>query len=54
VVPRLGDHGWDNTVVHLPAGRWMDVLTGLDHGGGRRRVGPMFSLFPVAILARSR
>ena len=53
VVPRLGDHGWDNTAVQLPAGRWTDVLTGLDHGGGRRRLGQVFSLFPVAILARS-
>ena len=54
VVPRLGGDGWDDTTVQLPAGRWTDVLTGADHGGGRRRLGRMFPLFPVAILARSR
>jgi (1->4)-alpha-D-glucan 1-alpha-D-glucosylmutase len=53
VVPRFGDDHWEGTAVDLPAGRWTDVLTGVDHDGGRRPLPDLLARFPVAVLDRS-
>jgi (1->4)-alpha-D-glucan 1-alpha-D-glucosylmutase len=53
VVPRLpvrlgGD--WADTVVNLPPGRWVDVLTGDQTDGGDVAAGSLLRRFPVAVL----
>jgi (1->4)-alpha-D-glucan 1-alpha-D-glucosylmutase len=53
VVPRFGDDHWESTAVDLPAGRWVDVLTGVDHYGGRRPLPDLLARFPVAVLDRN-
>jgi (1->4)-alpha-D-glucan 1-alpha-D-glucosylmutase len=52
VVPRAGDDAWEGTEVELPSGRWTDVLTGVDHDGGRRPLERLLAGFPVAVLDR--
>ncbi len=52
VVPRSGDDWWEGTDVELPPGRWTDVLTGVDHDGGRRPVPRLLAGGPVAVLDR--
>lgn len=55
VVPRLSvgpDGEWGETSAVLPAGRWLNVLTGENVTGAETRVGELWSRFPVALLAR--
>jgi (1->4)-alpha-D-glucan 1-alpha-D-glucosylmutase len=52
VVPRCGDDHWEGTDVELRPGRWTDVLTGVDHDGGRLSVDRLLAGFPVAVLER--
>ncbi|MDR3069108.1 MAG: hypothetical protein LBU50_06360, partial [Cellulomonas sp.] len=47
---RLG--GWSDRTVTLPDGPWHDVLTGVDHSGGSRRIGELLDRLPVALLVR--
>jgi (1->4)-alpha-D-glucan 1-alpha-D-glucosylmutase len=42
--------GWGDTRVALPAGRWVDQLTGREHDGGSARLADAFERFPVALL----
>jgi (1->4)-alpha-D-glucan 1-alpha-D-glucosylmutase len=56
VVPRLvaalgGD--WAGTEVALPAGAWVDVLTGDPADGGPAQVAALLRRFPVAILGKA-
>ncbi|MGH9065906.1 MAG: malto-oligosyltrehalose synthase, partial [Acidimicrobiales bacterium] len=44
--------GLSGVTVDLPAGRWQNVLTGEDAGGGRAGAGELLARFPVALLAR--
>jgi (1->4)-alpha-D-glucan 1-alpha-D-glucosylmutase len=48
---RLGG-GFGSTTVELPAGHWMNVLSGEEAGGGKTRVQDLFRRFPVALLVR--
>jgi (1->4)-alpha-D-glucan 1-alpha-D-glucosylmutase len=43
---------WQDTVVHLPEGRWRDALTGFEIDGGEQRVQTMVAAAPVALLER--
>jgi (1->4)-alpha-D-glucan 1-alpha-D-glucosylmutase len=67
VVPRLvlrlaAGGGWADTAVHLPPGRWTDLLTGAtrdiapsgDPDGPARQVplAELLAAFPVALLER--
>ncbi len=52
VVPRFGDDAWAGTDVELPSGRWTDVLTRIDHDGGRQPLERLLAGFPVAVLDR--
>ena len=57
VVPRwplklAGD--WQQTALELPAGRWHNVLTGDELGGGEARLEDLLRRFPVALLVRAR
>jgi (1->4)-alpha-D-glucan 1-alpha-D-glucosylmutase len=46
--------GWGDTTVQLPAGRWRDVLTGVENGGDNDlALGEVFAALPVALLQRS-
>ena len=56
VVPRLlaglgGD--WVDTTIELPAGEWVDMLTGTHHPSGVIEVSRLLNGFPVAVLARA-
>ena len=51
LVVRLGGR-WGDTAVHLPDGRWHNVLTGDDVGGGDVKVSGLLDRFPVALLER--
>ena len=42
-----------DTTVDLPAGRWVDILTGVEHSGGPVRWSTLRAGFPVAVLERS-
>jgi (1->4)-alpha-D-glucan 1-alpha-D-glucosylmutase len=57
VVPRLvlglADRGWEATTVALPAGRWVDVITGEPADGGPVAVADLLARFPVALLERA-
>jgi len=56
VVPRLVHRlsgNWDDTELELPAGRWHDVMSGIDHDGGSRPLAELLGRFPVALLDRS-
>ncbi|MDP9074241.1 MAG: hypothetical protein M3N98_08730, partial [Actinomycetota bacterium] len=52
VIPRLvaGLHGWDDTSVNLPLGRWVDIATGAAFAGGAVPVADLLAQFPVAVL----
>jgi (1->4)-alpha-D-glucan 1-alpha-D-glucosylmutase len=49
---RAGDTAWPGTVVELPAGEWVDVLTGGRVDGGSVAVAELLRRFPVAVLGR--
>ena len=53
VVPRRGGEDWAGTAVTLPRGTWRDVCTDAHLDGGRRGLDELFTIFPVAVLARS-
>jgi (1->4)-alpha-D-glucan 1-alpha-D-glucosylmutase len=44
--------GWQDTVVHLPEGRWRDALTGSDIDGGEQRIQAVLAEVAVALLER--
>ncbi len=44
---------WAGTTLPLPAGEWIDRLSGLRHLGGTVKVTALFSAFPAALLVRS-
>ncbi|NHC13921.1 malto-oligosyltrehalose synthase [Motilibacter deserti] len=44
--------GWAEETVELPAGRWVDRLTGASFAGGSVRLGGLLSTLPVVLLAR--
>lgn len=53
VVPRLLGglaSGWDGTCVRLPAGRWLNVLTGDSTDGGEVSIASLLRRFPVAVM----
>ncbi|HET7420286.1 MAG TPA: malto-oligosyltrehalose synthase [Candidatus Dormibacteraeota bacterium] len=56
IVPRLvhGLHGdWGDTTIPVPAGSWMNILTGDRCAGGRAvQVAELTARFPVAVLER--
>jgi (1->4)-alpha-D-glucan 1-alpha-D-glucosylmutase len=57
VVPRLTlglerAGGWGDTAVELPAGSWVDRLTGRPSMGGQVPVAGLLAGFPVALLER--
>ena len=56
VAPRLvlglSRTGWRDTVVALPDGRWVNVLTDDEVDGGTVAVGALLERFPVALLER--
>jgi (1->4)-alpha-D-glucan 1-alpha-D-glucosylmutase len=55
VVPRLVqllDGAWKQTAVHLPAGQWINQLTGETFEGGATSIEHLLKSFPVALLTR--
>jgi (1->4)-alpha-D-glucan 1-alpha-D-glucosylmutase len=44
--------GWADDVVQLPAGSWVDVLTGGESAGGPQPLAALLRDFPVAVLRR--
>ena len=48
---RMG--GWADTVLPLPDGRWLDVLTGASHAGPRLQISAVTDKLPVALLVPS-
>lgn len=53
VVPRLLvglGGGWGDTSLELPAGRWLDLLSGDRHAGGAVQVSTLLGRFPIAVL----
>jgi (1->4)-alpha-D-glucan 1-alpha-D-glucosylmutase len=55
IVPRLlarPDEAWPGTVVELPAGEWVDVLTDNRVDGGSVAVAELLRRFPVAVLGK--
>ncbi|MDQ1701130.1 MAG: (1-_4)-alpha-D-glucan 1-alpha-D-glucosylmutase [Frankiaceae bacterium] len=52
LVAGLERTGWQDTVVHLPAGTWRDAFTGTVAAGGAQPVDGMLREFPVALLVR--
>jgi (1->4)-alpha-D-glucan 1-alpha-D-glucosylmutase len=57
VVPRLliglgGD--WEASTLVVPDGRWRDVVTGIEVGGGPVPLADLLARFPVAVLAQER
>jgi (1->4)-alpha-D-glucan 1-alpha-D-glucosylmutase len=55
VTPRWshGAEGWGETSITIPAGRWVNRLTGKEVMGGRVRLGDLLAEFPVALLAHN-
>ena len=49
----LGAKAWGDARLELPAGEFVNVLTGERHRGGRARVAELLSRLPVALLVRS-
>jgi (1->4)-alpha-D-glucan 1-alpha-D-glucosylmutase len=49
---RLGT-GFGSTTVELPPGRWTNMLSGEEMGGGKTRAQNLFRRFPVALLVRN-
>lgn len=55
VVPRLITHldgRWGDTVLDLPEGTWVNILTDAPVGSERIRLSELFSRFPIALLHR--
>lgn len=56
MVPRWtlkrGD-SWAGTTVDVPRGRWMNLMTGDMHQGGRLRIQSLLHRFPVALLVKT-
>jgi (1->4)-alpha-D-glucan 1-alpha-D-glucosylmutase len=54
VIPRLGvrAEGYRDTVLSLGSGRWRDVLTGDDLGGGVQQVAALWRRLPIALVLR--
>ena len=55
IVPRLPltvGNAWADTMVTLPAGSWINRLSGEGYGGGLLRVDALFAKFPVALLVK--
>jgi (1->4)-alpha-D-glucan 1-alpha-D-glucosylmutase len=48
---RMG--GWADTVLPLPDGRWLDVLTGASHAGPHLQISAVTDRLPVALLVSS-
>jgi (1->4)-alpha-D-glucan 1-alpha-D-glucosylmutase len=48
--PILLRPGWHDTVVHLPQGRWRNLLTGAGSDGGEQRLEGLLDAAPVALL----
>jgi (1->4)-alpha-D-glucan 1-alpha-D-glucosylmutase len=46
---KLGDT-WAGTTLDLPKGRWTNLLTGEEFGGGRSRIQGLLRRFPGALL----
>ncbi|ABK53145.1 maltooligosyl trehalose synthase [Acidothermus cellulolyticus 11B] len=42
--------GWRETTVHIPAGTWVDALSGRECDGGEHAVGSLLGAAPVALL----
>ena len=56
VVPRLlvglaGD--WEGTTLTLPDGRWVDVLSDVEHAGGATELRTLLDRLPVAVLRKA-
>ncbi|MBX7432882.1 malto-oligosyltrehalose synthase [Mycobacterium sp. Y57] len=49
---RLGENGWDNTVVAIPDGSWTDLLSGVTRSGPVL-ASDLFAELPVALLVRA-
>jgi (1->4)-alpha-D-glucan 1-alpha-D-glucosylmutase len=47
----LAAHGWGDTVLPLPPGRWADLLTGREHGGASP-LHEVLADYPVALLIK--
>jgi (1->4)-alpha-D-glucan 1-alpha-D-glucosylmutase len=45
--------GWQETVLPVAAGRWLDVLTGARYDGGQVRLAELTAALPVALLVRT-
>jgi (1->4)-alpha-D-glucan 1-alpha-D-glucosylmutase len=43
---------WTKTSITLPAGRWRNVLTGMEHAEGKHKLAKVLPIFPVALLVR--
>lgn len=54
VAPRLSARvgGWKDTLLELPGGRWTDLLTGEERGGGSVSLSSLLNRFPVALLEK--
>jgi len=48
---KLGDT-WAGATLELPKGRWTNLLTGEEFGGGRSRIQALLRRFPVALLVK--
>ncbi len=46
--------GWGGTAVMLPAGAYLDALTGVRVQGGERALGTVLAHYPVALLVREQ
>ena len=46
--------GWQDTSVEIPAGNWVNALSGSEFAGGVTRLADVFRSFPVALLVRQR
>ena len=44
--------GWGDTAVALPAGTWVDALTGAEHAGPTLALGSALATYPVGLLLR--
>ena len=45
--------GWGEASVVVPEGRWLDLLTGVEHRGGPVRCVELLAALPVALLVRA-
>ncbi|HSD86391.1 MAG TPA: malto-oligosyltrehalose synthase, partial [Kofleriaceae bacterium] len=56
IVPRLTvrAEGWRDTVVDLPDGSWIDVLSDQTYSGGSHAVRELWRSFPIALLTRAQ